>query len=357
MRHGIKLPAWQAGWIALPFILCHCARYHALDINPVKTEAELRARTVPAKLDPDSLEAAAAANNGNVEVARARLAEAEAAVIVARQRVNPSLSGEGGYNRTPESVVTYSAALAYTIETGGKRAYRTLAAQKSVEAARIAVAEAEWQARSNARGALMKYYFAQKRLESAQAENALRQQILKIFEFRLAMGEVSRPEINSVRADSASAEVNLKAAQGELALALSEVASATGLPVAPFEGRAFELDGFASPPAVDRLPLAQVEKAGLLHRADIRRTLAEYEAADARFRLEVANQSPNLTISPAYTFPGEGFPRTRWAPHWSRCRFCTGTRVRSRKRMRRAVRYGRDFSPCRPRRSGKPKPH
>ncbi|MDE3197079.1 MAG: TolC family protein, partial [Acidobacteriota bacterium] len=39
----------------------------------------------------------------------------------------------------------------------------------------------------------------------------------------------------------------------------------------------------------------------------ILRTLAEYAAAEARVRLEIANQYPNITLSPAYTFQ-EGFP-------------------------------------------------
>jgi len=306
MRDGISFRASRAALLA-PVLLCHCAKYSALEINPVKTEAELRARAVPAKLDPDSLETAAVANSGNVAVSRARLAQAEAAIITARQRVNPSLSGEGGYNRTPESVSTYSTSLSYTIETGGKRAYRTLAAQKNAEAARVAVTEAEWQARSNLRAVLVKYYFAQKRLESAQAEAALREQIVNMFESRLAQGEASRPETNAARADRSAAEVNVKTAEGDLRLALNEIASAAGLPAASLEGRTFELDAFAQAPAADRLPLAQVEKAGLLHRADIRRTLAEYEAADARLRLELANQYPNVTLSPAYTFQ-EGFP-------------------------------------------------
>ena len=307
MRNGVNYWAGRSVLLAFPVLLCHCAKYSALDINPVKTEAELRARPVPAKLDPDSLEAVAVENSGNVAVSRARLAAAEAAIVTARQRVNPSLSGEGGYNRTPDSVSTYSASLSYTIETGGKRALRTLAAQKNAEAMRIAVTEAEWQVRSNLRAALMKYDFAQKRLESAQAEAAVREEIVKIFEARLAQGEASRPETIAARAESASSEVSLKTAQGDLTLALNEIASAAGLPAASFEGRVFERNAFAQAPPEDRLPLAQVEKAGLLHRADIRRTLAEYEAADARLRLELANQYPNVTISPAYTFQ-EGFP-------------------------------------------------
>ncbi len=44
----------------------------------------------------------------------------------------------------------------------------------------------------------------------------------------------------------------------------------------------------------------------MLHRADIRRMLAEYGAADARLRLEIANQYPNVSLTPAYSLQ-EGF--------------------------------------------------
>ena len=53
--------------------------------------------------------------------------------------------------------------------------------------------------------------------------------------------------------------------------------------------------------------MLSVQKAGLLHRADVRRSLIEYEAAEARLRLALANQYPNITLSPAYAFQ-EGFP-------------------------------------------------
>jgi outer membrane protein TolC len=53
-----------------------------------------------------------------------------------------------------------------------------------------------------------------------------------------------------------------------------------------------------------------------LHRADIRRSLLEYAAAEARLRLEIANQYPDVQLSPGYAFDeghhkitfGPGFP-------------------------------------------------
>jgi outer membrane protein TolC len=88
---------------------------------------------------------------------------------------------------------------------------------------------------------------------------------------------------------------------------MAAIAEAAGLPFAAMEGKSIDVTSFQNPAQPDALPLLQVQKAGLLHRADIRRTLLEYEAADARLRLALANQYPNVTLSPAWTFQ-EGFP-------------------------------------------------
>jgi outer membrane protein TolC len=182
-----------------------------------------------------------------------------------------------------------------------------LAAQKTAEAAGIALLETEWQVRSRVRAALVGYYFAQRRLASLQAESATRDEVVGIFEKRLALGESSNPELNAARADRAALRVNLSRAEGDVAEARATVARAAGLPASALEGRAIDLARFDVPATPESLPLATVQKAGLLHRADIRRTLVEYEAADARLRLELANQYPNITLSPSYTFQ-EGFP-------------------------------------------------
>jgi outer membrane protein TolC len=61
------------------------------------------------------------------------------------------------------------------------------------------------------------------------------------------------------------------------------------------------------------LPLAEVQKAGLLHRADIRRSLLEYAAAEAKLHLEIANQYPDIQLSPGYSFD-EGHHKIAFSP-------------------------------------------
>jgi outer membrane protein TolC len=56
-----------------------------------------------------------------------------------------------------------------------------------------------------------------------------------------------------------------------------------------------------------------VQEAGILHRADIRRSLLEYAAAEAALHLAIANQYPNVVLSPSYAFE-EGFHMITFGP-------------------------------------------
>lgn len=47
-------------------------------------------------------------------------------------------------------------------------------------------------------------------------------------------------------------------------------------------------------------------RAGLLNRADVQRTLAEYAEAEAALRLEIANQYLNIQLNPTHALQ-EGF--------------------------------------------------
>ena len=153
----------------------HCIRYTPRPIVPSALESQFRKRSLndpglrefvqkqsgkpslswpPSALDLEALTFVALYFNPEPTVARAHVASMEAAVISARQRINPSLSASGGYNKTPESIVTYDASPTFTIETAGKRGYRILEAEKLAEAARTGLYESGWKVRSQVRAAL-----------------------------------------------------------------------------------------------------------------------------------------------------------------------------------------------------------
>ncbi len=308
-----------------------CTAYHKHTLDAPRLERDFSSRSLndaglrefvkrfgvgtewpPKALDVQSLTWIALYYSPEVRLAQAQLRVAEQQVVAAGARPNPSLSAESGYNRNPESAKIFSLVPTFTIETAGKRGYRILEAEKSAEAARLAVDEAGWQARSRVRSALASYLFAVRRRDLLKREVVLRTEIVEIFEKRLQVGEVARPEVDGYRADLAVAQTGLRAADGEVNSALAAVAGTAGMPAAAVKGTPLAWPDLDSPPPEDRLPLQTVQTAGLLNRTDVRRLVAAYAAADAALRLEVARQYPDIELGPSYRFE-EGYSHYTFA--------------------------------------------
>ena len=302
-----------------------CVQYQAHVLQPPQIEAKLRARSLgadglaefvrvqvgkpefawpPATLEPETLTAIAWFFSNDLEVARAKAETAVAAIITARQRINPSISGEGGRNKTPDSIATYAISPSFIIETAGKRGLRILQAEKNAEAARIGVYETAWGVRTRVRNALASYAVALTKLDSAQTEDKLRGEVFGILQKRLELGEAARPELNQALTEKAAATGALRSAEGDVNRAFAEIAGAVGLPIAVVEKVPVTVSAFS---AVESVATEQAQGAGLQHRADIRRALVAYEEVDARLRLAIANQYPNISLNPGFTYQ-EGFP-------------------------------------------------
>ncbi len=283
--------------IVAAVVLTGCVKYHPQPLNPLRSEQQFRARTLadpglraflkradwpPPKLGPNDLAAVALYFNPDLDVARAQLRSAEAAIVTAQGRPNPAVSFGGGWTNSPESPLVFHFDPAFTLETAGKRGWRILEAQKRVEATRVALTETAWHVLSRVRSALLDYVIAVRERDVLQNEREVRAAIAAILDRRLGVGEISRP-------------------------AGPALAAAVGLPVLP------DIDAqiMLAPPV--SLPLNEVQKAGLLHRADIQRGLLEYAVAEASLHREIANQYPDLQLSPGYSFD-EGHHKVTFGP-------------------------------------------
>jgi outer membrane protein TolC len=307
-------------------------KYRPLVIEPPRLEQEFRNRTLtdsgliefvqrvnetptvwpPAALDLQALTWIALYYSPEVRLARAQLRVAEAQIVAAGAKPNPSLSAETGYNTNPESAALFAIMPNFTIETAGKRGHRILQAERMADAAGLAVTEAGWQARSRVRTALKDHLFAARRRDLLRREEQLRTEVVEIFDRRLDAGEAARPELDVFRVDLVATQAALQAAEGEVSRTFAALASATGVPLSAIAGTRVQWSQLESPPPEAKLPLSLVQKAGVLNRIDIRRLLNEYAAVDAALRLQVARQYPDIQIGPGYTFE-EGFSRYTFA--------------------------------------------
>jgi cobalt-zinc-cadmium efflux system outer membrane protein len=300
-----------------------CAKYHAQPIVPAQVESNFEARTLsdpglrsyvdanlpvkpaawpPRILDLSTLTLVAFYYHPDLEVARARVGLAAAGVRTAAGRPNPVIGMGPGYEDLPESPFLFRFSFDLPIETAGKRGYRIAQAQRLTDAARLALAETAWQVRSRLRAALLDYLLSGRELSLRSAEETSQSERVSLMRKRLVVGQVSQPSVDLVRFERADAVLAIRSTESRLARGRVVLAGALGLPVSALDGFTFAWPGLDSPPREDALSPATLQRAGLLNRLDVRRSLAEYAAAEAALQLEIARQYPNLHFGPGYSF-------------------------------------------------------
>lgn len=317
--HGIS----RAIVICAGIALAGCARFESRPLAPAETAARFEQRTLdnPAlksfletnlqrelsnwplhTWDFDQLTLAAFYYQPSLEVARAQWRVSQAEIKTAGGRPNPTLTGGPGYNFSAASGVTPwmpFGSLDIPIETAGKRGHRIARAEHLSEAARLNIAAAAWQVRSNVRTSLLELVAAQRREELLLAQTSLQQTVVKSVEQRQQAGAISGAELGVIRIASAKTQTELADAQRQRAEARARLAEAVGVPLAALNGveLKFELSHF---PATEELASTAVRRQALQSRADILSALAEYAASQSALQLEVAKQYPDVHLSPGY---------------------------------------------------------
>jgi outer membrane protein TolC len=148
---------------------------------------------------------------------------------------------------------------------------------------------------------------ALRNVEVLNNEIRARNETIAILEKRLSVGEGARPEVETARALQIAVQMESRAATTNVSEAEASLAAAAGLPALP------PVDTTNLPETLADLPLGSIQKAGLLHRADVRRSLIEYAADEAALQLEIAKQRPDIQLQPGYAFD-EGHHKISFGP-------------------------------------------
>ena len=128
----------------------------------------------------------------SLEVARARVAGADAAVVTAGARPNPTIDASLGYSTSPDSPWIGSLGFKLPIETAGKRRHRTTRAERLADARRWALAQEAWTVRAQVRSALLQTWSARRRARALREEADARAEQVRLMEQRLVAGFASR---------------------------------------------------------------------------------------------------------------------------------------------------------------------
>ncbi len=303
-------------------LLAGCVRFQPQPLSPAETAAGLESRSLDnaalkafleknlhreltiwpvRKWDFEMLTLAAFYYQPSLEVARADWHVAAGGIETAAERPNPTVTVSGAYEPAPDAFSPWIPGLVFDLplETAGKRRFRTEQARQLSESARLNIATAVWQVRSQLRAALLDFATARQRVVLLQRQAALREDLLTRMRGQLEAGAISQVELNAARLALIRARADLADAQRLQAEARSSLAGAVGLSASALDGLDFEFD--LTPPATaEELTASKARRLALLGRADILAALSDYAASQSALQLEVAKQYPDIHLAPGY---------------------------------------------------------
>jgi outer membrane protein, heavy metal efflux system len=246
-----------------------------------------------------------------LDVAKAQLALANAATQSAGLKTNPTLNANLARSNQKNGDLrpwAYGLNVEIPIETGNKRQLRVEEAQNLAEAARMDVAETAWQLRSQIASDLIDYHQNQVNTRLLDEELTIQNSIISMLEKRLAQGLISNTELHSAQLLQQKTQFSLNAEQARTPELRSKLAADVGLNTEKFASIKLKPLDIASTitqqSALFNAPAKAVElqQSALLNRIDIRRSLAKYAAAESKIKLEVAKQTPDISLTPGLAF-------------------------------------------------------
>ncbi len=243
-----------------------------------------------------------------LDVAKAQLALAIAATNTANYKQNPVLNGRAAHSNLAnddKNPWAFGLEVEIAIETANKREIRVEEAQHLAEAARIDVAEVAWQLRSQIAKDLLRYHenFAlQKQLsDEVKKHDAL----IKILEKRVQLGALSNTELSLAKLLQQKTLFALDSEQVKSTEIRTALASDVGLTTENFnllKLKPLNLNATFEKLSTQLTESKSLQEKALLNRLDIRRSLEKYAAAEAKIKLEVAKQTPDISLSPGFAF-------------------------------------------------------
>jgi outer membrane protein, heavy metal efflux system len=309
---------------------CAKEKYVAKPINPQQTTAKILAKDplstdfkaylikqgykqteIPfASWGINELTASALFHHTKLDIAKAQLGLANAQLETASQKQNPTLNGSLARSNQKNDDIrpwAYGLNVEIPIETTGKRAIRIEEAQHLAEVARIDVADAAWQLRSQLAQDLTRHHENTARQKLLQQEVEIQSAIVKMLEKRVALGALSNTELSAAKLIAQKTQFSLEAEQAASQEIRANLAANAGLSLEKLSQIAvkpLEIEPTLAKQAENLRPEAfkSLQEKALLNRLDIRRGLEKYAAAEAKIKLEVAKQTPDISISPGFIF-------------------------------------------------------
>ena len=306
-------------------LVAGCARFHPQPLSPAETAAGLESRSLGnpelkvflekhlnrelnpwpvAKWDFEMLTLAAFYYQPSLDMARAVWAEAQAGVVTAGARPNPTVGFTPQYVFNPGVEPPWVATLNldWPIETAGKRGARVTQARHLSESARLNISATAWQVRSQLRASLIDLSAVTRRESLLRQQLAVQEQVVASLDQRREAGAMASSEIMPARLLVQKARLDLSDAQRQQVEARARVAEVMGLPVSALKDVEIAYDLTLFPADMDRLTSTEVRHQALQRRPDVLAALADYGASESALQIEIAKQYPDVHLNTGFEY-------------------------------------------------------
>jgi len=241
--------------------------------------------------------------NPSLDIARAQWRSAEAAKLTAAEMRLPTIGGQYSKSNNASEEISphaYGLSIEIPIETANKRNIRIESAQHLAEAAKLRIAQAAWQLRNEVIKTFTEYQANRQQITLMSKEQAYRKDIVAIYQKRIDLGESSNIELSRAKLQLQTLNTELESLQRNHLVLLARLANNLGLSLSQVEQ--MQLADTANTEALVSPSAADLQTRALLNRLDIRIALERYAVAEAKLKLEIAKQYPDIVISPGYAY-------------------------------------------------------
>jgi len=259
----------------------------------------------------DELTLCALLYHTKLDVAKQQLVLANLAIQTAKIRTNPTINADIAHSNQKNSDIkpwAYGLSVDIPISTNNKRGFKIGKAKLNAKASRMDVAETAWQLRHQIAMDLISFHQNRAEIELLRQELETRESIANMLEKRVNAGITPRTVLSNVSLLTLKTKHNLNKKQAESRLLKTKLAADVGL--TPGKFNSIKIKPLAIKSTLEKqstlletpLESKALQEQALLNRIDIRRSIAQYEAAGAEIKLQAAKQIPNITLSPGFLF-------------------------------------------------------
>ncbi len=298
LRPAIALAFAQCVWLA------GCVTYQPLPQDTGRSAAEFESRSLREwggarqGWNLPTLTKAAFHFHPSLAEARAEVDAADAAIITAGQRPNPTATFAPEYDFTHNPGLSpwiWGLSVEFPVETGGKRAARVLKARAEANAARCKLAAAAHKVRNGVRLAVIDLAAGDARVAMLEDQRHIQEDLVKVLKDRVAAGETPLTELSTYHLALNRAALDVAAARRDAGKARATLATAIGVPAKALAGVKLDFNL-----ATVNAPDDRACRSALKTHPEVLAALADYATAEAALKVETAHQYPDLKIGSGF---------------------------------------------------------